>query len=357
MNRTRVVVTALALLGLGTLGGFPPAAWAQKGVLGTGANPQTGVVDPDGGARYTALPVGQGTAITKLSTEGARVDAYTYLGQRLAVPSVAYDGSPSGLSADGQTLVLAQPGVRFPQRRSEFTVLDTRRLRVLDRLTFAGTYSFDAISPDGRSLFLIEYTSPRDLTEYQVREYSLAQGRFDPEPIIDPNESGEDMYGSPVTRALSPNGRWAYTLYDAKHPFIHALDTKRGTAVCIDLENLHRVVYNFTGLEPSADGSTLTVVDGSRPIEIVDTKTFEVSDPPPPVTPPAAPPPETAGDAGGAFWALIGIGGALVALAGSVVLMRRRRARHVDEDDLARLVRVNEAAGENEDAKEREPVR
>ena len=39
---------------------------------------------------------------------------------------------------------------------------------------------------------------------------------------------------------MSPDGRWAYTLYDGngKTPFIHALDTSRSTARCIDLDAL-----------------------------------------------------------------------------------------------------------------------
>ena len=75
--------------------------------------------------------------------------------------AVAYDGSPGGLSADGRTLVLTQPGVRFPQTTSGFTRLDTRRLKILDTVTLDGTFTFDALSPDGRQMYLIEYTSPR----------------------------------------------------------------------------------------------------------------------------------------------------------------------------------------------------
>ncbi len=44
------------------------------------------------------------------------------------------------------------------------------------------------------------------------------------------------MQGLPMTRATSADGRLAYTLYSAEEPFIHALDTVRGSAaVCIDL--------------------------------------------------------------------------------------------------------------------------
>ena len=45
------------------------------------------------------------------------------------------------------------------------------------------------------------------------------------------------MSGIPVTRMPSMDGRWAYTLYDnGRHSFVHALDTARRTAVCIDLD-------------------------------------------------------------------------------------------------------------------------
>ena len=41
-----------------------------------------------------------------------------------------------------------------------------------------------------------------------------------PEPIIDPPELDEAMRGMPITRAASPDGRFAYTLYDGagEHP-------------------------------------------------------------------------------------------------------------------------------------------
>jgi hypothetical protein len=57
---------------------------------------------------------------------------------------------------------------------------------------------------------------------------------------VDPREPDEDMRGYPITRASSPDGRWAYTLYDGagKHPFVHALDTQGRTAACIDLDGL-----------------------------------------------------------------------------------------------------------------------
>jgi hypothetical protein len=327
-------------------------ATAQKGVLGTGADPRSGIVDADGGDRYTALPAGAGaTTVARISTADGRVSDHVRIDQRLVVPSVAYDGSPSGLSADGDTLVLSEPGIRFPQERSQFAVLDTDRLRVVDRFGFDGTFTFDAISPDGRTVYLIEYTSPRDLSEYLVRAYDVREGQLDPEPILDPDESAEEMYGVPVNRVTSPDGRWAYTLYDGReHPFIHALDTERGVAVCIDLESLHRPTYGLTELEPSPDGATLSVVNGERVKEVVDLETFEVS--PPPASEPAAPPADTssAGDEGSMPVALIAAGALLL---GAVALIAiRRRPGRVDEGELERLVELDRT--ERDAAKERD---
>jgi len=126
------------------------------------------------------------------------------------------------------------------QPETKLAVLDAHNLDPEDQVELNGSFGIDAISPDGSRIYLIEYLSPRDFTEYRVRAYDLDRGRLLPNPIIDPKESGEEMYGMPLTRATSPDGRWAYTLYTGpKENFIHALDTKRATAVCIDLDDVH----------------------------------------------------------------------------------------------------------------------
>ena len=163
------------------------------------------------------------------------------------------------------------------------SLIDAERLRLRERLTLDGDFSFDALSPDGRTMYLIHYPQPRDPTAYEVRAYDLRRGGLLPDPIVDPDEPGEEMAGWPQTRSLSPDGRWAYTLYlpaERDHlPFIHALDTERGTAVCIDLDALAEF-RNFVGLSlrPSPDGSVLTVARGGRALADVDLSSFEVSE-------------------------------------------------------------------------------
>lgn len=185
----------------------------------------------DGDARFAALRAGRaGTVVARLRGGGIRS---RFLRRTLAVPAVAYDGTPGGLSADGRTLALIEPRTRFPRRRTHLTVLD-RRLDVRHRLTLDGDFSFDAISPDGSALFLVEYPDRRDPSVYRVRVYDLAAGRLLPEPLLDSRVAAIVMRGLPVTRAT--DGSVAYTLYDGfGEPFIHALDTARRSALCIPL--------------------------------------------------------------------------------------------------------------------------
>jgi hypothetical protein len=271
---------------------------------------------------------------------------------RFAIPAVANDGSSAGLAADGSRLVLAQSGLRYPRVRSWFAIVQPERFRHLETIVLEGTFTFDAISPDGRTLYLIEYVSPRDISRYQVRAYDLRSGRLVPEPIIDPREAAEVMRGSPVTRATSRDGRWAYTLYDGHHPFIHALDTQRGAAVCIDLDQgfiNSRQVFRMK-LEPS-DGSTLTVAHKGTPVAIVDTETLEVSEPPKPEAEQRPGEPE---ESGGVPWALVGL--AALGASGVVAtgLRRGRRSRVRRPEELERLVALDsepeEAAEDDESA-------
>ena len=52
----------------------------------------------------------------------------------------------------------------------------TGGLHVIRRLTLPGSYTVDAISPDGRWLYLIHYTARRNLLRYEVRAYDLPAG-------------------------------------------------------------------------------------------------------------------------------------------------------------------------------------
>ncbi len=288
--------------------------------------------------RYVALPAGDDTVVAAVSPVGGRVRRSQLLDGRFTIPAVAYDGSPGGLSADGRTLVLINPRTSFPRRDTTFAVLDTKRLRAREVIRLPGDFSFDAVSPDGELLYLVQYLSRRDPTRYLVRLYDLGAGRLVREPIIDPREVGDVMGGTPLTRAASPDGRWAYTLYDGagEHPFIHALDTVGRTARCIDLHGL----TGFGGLfelrlDSSPDGGTLSVVHPRHelPFAIVDTTTWRVSEPEaPPQSRPAPTSARADDDTGLPLAVLAGVAAlVLVGLVGLQRLLKRRFRRRAPE--------------------------
>jgi hypothetical protein len=259
-----------------------PAAAADGLPVGNVDAGPTGATAPGSDARYVTLGAQAGTVVAKVRRDGGQVLRSRFLKGNFTVPGVALDGSAAGLSADRTTLSLIRPRAGFPQARTKLLVLDATRLQVQRRITLRGDFSFDAISPDGATLYLIQYLSRRDPTRYAVRAYDVSTGRLVPDAIVDPREPEERMGGYPVTRAYSADGRWAYTLYDGagKHPFVHALDTMGRTAACIDLDGLssRRDVYALR-LAVDDAAHALTIVDHSAPVAVIDTRTFRVQAP------------------------------------------------------------------------------
>jgi hypothetical protein len=230
---------------------------------------------PGGQLEYTTERAGDGTRLIERARYGGPLRARRLDG-RLFIPAVAYDGSPSGLSADGRTLVLITKRHAFPRKRTTFAVVDVRSLSVRRHIRLSGDFAVDAISPDGRTLYLIEYPS-RDNSKYAVRAYDLRAGRLLAKPVVDPDEADEPMAGAPVTRLAAPDGRWQYTLYQSEeHPFVHALDTARRTAVCIDLHGASEL-WNATLV---LRGNRLDVVDRrGRLVGRIDTRTHRLTEP------------------------------------------------------------------------------
>jgi hypothetical protein len=284
----------------------------------------TGVVTTGGDARYVTIPAGGATVAARTSTADGRIVAARLLPGTFTIPAVAYDGSASGLSADGRTLVLIQPRVSFPRARTALMIVDARTLRPRQVVRLRGDFSFDAISPRGSLIYLIQYVSPDDPTRYLVRTYDLHAGRLLAKPVVDPRVPGEKMRGSPITRASSADGRWAYTLYDGsgKMPFVHALDTSTHAARCVDLEGLAggELARLRIGLDPG--GGTLTVSRGQRPLVAIDTRTFRVSNA-------VASTSGRGANRTGTPWALISLSSAAVLVAAGVLgrLHLRRRQR------------------------------
>jgi hypothetical protein len=269
---TRVLLSAVLLLAA-----LAPASAGADGLPSGLLAGLAGVTVPASPARFVTVSMGDNTGLLRLLRNGGQVSAYRELHGRLGVPAVAMDGTPGGLSADGRTLVLVRQARRFPVRTTRMAIVDTHTLHT-ERIALAGEWGYDALSPDGRWLYLVEYPFANDVTRYAVRRYDVRRHRLVPGAIVDKREPGEEMRGSPLTRASSPRGRWAYTLYDGAGgaPFIHALDTERQRAFCIDLDALegHPDLYSVR-LQWAAKG--LRLVDRDEELAVVDPATLQPS--------------------------------------------------------------------------------
>ena len=250
--RIPTLLTPFALT-LCVLAVAPPAAGADGlPILGVDANPVQAVGQD---VAYVTRRAGAGTRLAAIDPYTERPRRRVILPGRLSVPAVAYDATPSGLTADGSTLVLIQPRRRFPRANTRFALVDTATLRIRRRLVLRGDFSFDALSPDGRLLYLIHYLSPRNPSRYEVRAYDLRRSRLLERVIVDPREPDERMSGLPVTRATGDGGRWEYTLYQGReYAFIHALDTEKAEAFCIDLDGLAAPRDGLWGVKLDLDG-------------------------------------------------------------------------------------------------------
>jgi hypothetical protein len=313
--------------------GLALAAPAVAAASGGPVPPQqggAGVSTPTHDATFIAAGVGHRTVIERFADGTLR--RWRTLPGSYGVPGVGYDGSMTGVSADGSTLVLAHTVRSYPVQRTPLVVLDARRLRVRARITLPGWYVVDGISPDGRWLYLIHYTSRRDATRYEVRAYDLPARRMARKPIVDPREPDEAMRGFPMTRAVSADGRWDYTLYlrPSAAPFIHALDTARRTARCIDLPAGLAGNAGNARLSVTDGGATLVVRERGSAVAMVDTRTWKVRPPgaaPAPRLRKAVPAAAHASAGGGASpWPFVAAGlAALAGIAAGVALRRGRR--------------------------------
>jgi hypothetical protein len=292
--RRKSIAIAAALLALALT---PSAAAADGfGLLGAANH----LDDPP--YRYVALaprtrhPL---TVVERIDLRDSTIDRWWYLRGSWYLPAVASDGTAAGF-ADGKLVLTTSPR-RYPPKRTGFAILDTRLFlrhpptgeaprHAIARFSLRGAYGFDALSPDASTMYLIHNFFDRNRRgRYEVRALDLATRRLLPHPIVDPEEPDERMQGSPVSRVASPDGHWAYTLYTgSEETFVHALDTVRGRAVCVDLPQLDdlslREPFQLR-LALSADGSEILVhsrdtkdaPDGT--LLAIDTESFDIREP------------------------------------------------------------------------------
>ena len=266
-----VAVVGLALAATATAAG--PAPVVLQGAPG---------IAVAGGAHVIAK-VQRNASTTQLSLvrdRDAKVLTTRELPGRLGVPTITFDGLVEGTWAQGRRLVLSS-SIYDGAARTTFVVVDTRTLAPLRTIRLRGAFAFDALSPDGRRLYVLHY--PQGVNggiRYVVRSVSLRTGKLEPGAIVDKTEPSERMNGIALARAWSRNGSWAYTLYNGgtSHAFVHALDTSARVARCIDLPwsgEAQSILDGARLVVGGKGGLTLTNAGGSMLAQI-DTRTFSV---------------------------------------------------------------------------------
>jgi hypothetical protein len=322
-HRIRMIVILSTILIAGASSSAAGAAGPVVGSLVGGG----GVADAAHSSRYVALRAGANTEVVAIGLRDGSVSRSRLLPGRWGIPLIAQDGSAGGISADGHTLVLAQT-TPVLARTSRFVTVDPESLRLRRVVRLRGSFSYDALSPDGARLYLIQHVSRQDVSEYAVRAYDLDRGRLLRRVIADRRTWGPTMHGYPVTRTTSADGRWAYTLYMSASgvPFVHALDTVKARARCIDIpwQGSQDDVWSLT-LRLAGGGRKLVVSlrNFATPVAVVDTRTLRVQHEPPARSEPSVATPSSRF----ATRAAVGVAApvALLVALGIIVLRGRRR--------------------------------
>jgi hypothetical protein len=231
-----------------------------------------------GNMRYVTVPTPSWTTVESIQRRGGKVFGTLNVKGTWGIPLVAYDGTTGGLLPDGRTLLLADANAGpYLRSQSLFTFVDVKKMRQLQTFALRGDFSYDALSPDGRYLYLIEHTTAKDLTQYRVRAFDLRARRLLPKIVADRRSWGTTMSGTAITR-LSTDG-WAYTLYGGSSsvPFIHALDTRHVSAVCINMpwKSQPQRIWNYR-LRTDGEGNLVVRGPRGRALVTVDRQSFRV---------------------------------------------------------------------------------
>jgi hypothetical protein len=223
----RLAVAVAALVLAPTAGAAYPTPYASQG--------RPGVLTLDGTIRYVALQAGGGTTTVAAlnAADGSRLRSGSVAGD-FGIPMLTYNGVSGGLAFDGKFVVLQSMGI---PTTTQFVIVSTNDLAVRDTIKLKGLFGYDALSPDGTKLYLIQHMSTDNSDRYVVRLYDLATHKLLRGRIADRSQKGWVMQGRATARATSEDGRWVYTLYQnpGGYPFVHALDTVKAKAHCIGL--------------------------------------------------------------------------------------------------------------------------
>ncbi|HEX6060700.1 MAG TPA: hypothetical protein VF001_01415, partial [Candidatus Limnocylindria bacterium] len=184
-------------------------------------------------SRYWAVTPGDRTTVRGIDP-ATGVDQTSFVLDGLWSVPAAYGPAPSGLSANGKWMVLVAPpyttGVTMVNR---FAVIDLAK-GTLDRVVTAdGDLGFDAVSDDGRNLYLVEHLVPAP--HYAVRVASFNGAGLQDGVLGQIKTAEPEVMNGLYHASVAVGSGWFLSLYSnpGRGPFIHALNTTQLYAQCI----------------------------------------------------------------------------------------------------------------------------
>jgi hypothetical protein len=267
----------LILLAAGVACGIGATSAASAGGPSPGISQGTpGLVS--GNVRYISSPAGTSTTVEAVNRTTGRTLRFMSIKGRWGIPLVDFHGTKEGLLPDGRTLLLSQPVFVGGSLRktTSFKLVDVKKMKLLRTIRIRGALAFDALSPDARYLYLVEYVSPQDAGLYRVRVYDMNRNRLLAKIVADRRSWETGMQGSPVSRSWKDG--WAYTLYGGNaRPFIHALNTRGVEAVCINMpwKTSPQRLFDYR-LRTDRDGHLVVRGPNGRALVVVDRKSFRI---------------------------------------------------------------------------------
>lgn len=260
-----IVVLALAIL---------PAAGAK------GARPELNVrpsgergplvqYDLTSASKRVALPAGMLSAdgVRFAFVRGRTLNFYSVPGRAVSFDApVPLHSSVEAVSPEARYVVV--------RTGAKARVIDGLRGGVLRKITLKRGFTIDAISPEGRWLYLIQHKNGQ---QYAVRRLNLQTGVLFPRALVQKGEQ-EQMAGTPAGAIQSWDGNWQFTLYvNAVHKtaFVHALNLSQSFTVCIDLPGQGTPAELRTySLALSPDGHLFAANPALGVIADISTRTF-----------------------------------------------------------------------------------
>jgi YVTN family beta-propeller protein len=255
------------------------------------------VASPDGSVYYGL----DGSAPTTLRWTDAKTGRpITQLGLPGAYAFASEAGpAPAGFSPNGRWLVL----VGEVGAKSSFAIVDTSLVKLAAFAEIPGPFTYDAISDDGTSLYLIERITPEAARElpgvnaaygYRVRVYDVPAGKMSETLVVDVKLASQTDGNNAETRldgimsgiyqssVPSRDGRWNFSFYynPSRGPFIHVLHLDSRSAFCI--LDLPLVAGGFEkrlgwSLALTPSGKTLYAVNGPLGlVSVIDATTLKV---------------------------------------------------------------------------------